>query len=343
MTLSYSSIKLYSACPLAYKFSKIDKIHTLPNRYMIIGSLVHEAAEKGFDDERFIDVSLKYGNEIADEVKSIIDFAKDMFVHAGNPEVRLAIDKDKKQVDFDDPNAIFRGIIDRLVIEDDQATIIDYKTNHVASSDPLQLRFYAFLVYHIFHPNQITVEFRYLRLKRVYTQTFSELELETTDQDVWNTILHYAELIKYDMQNGFKPNPGVACTSCPYSGMCDTFKEFKEHTFGIIPSTPDEIANAIIVEKTLDTQKRLIHDQVKKYVSVFGELNTLKVKAYFSKVRQERVKLNELIEYVKDNNVDLAGITIPAAKLSKKIPEGDLKNMVETQLISKINTKVVKQ
>jgi len=138
---SYSSITLFQQCPRKYYHLRVLKDIVEPEtEHMLYGKLVHEAAEN----------YIKNGTEIPAQflfVKPILDVLKDI---PGEKlcEYKMGLTKDLEPCDFFSEDVWFRGVADLLVINNDLAHIVDYKTGKSAKyADTKQLELMALAVF----------------------------------------------------------------------------------------------------------------------------------------------------------------------------------------------------
>ena len=140
-TWSYSSLSLFQQCPRKYYRLRVMKdIVDPPQAHLDYGSAVHKVAEDYVCGD--IDIPEKYGF-----VKTTLDLLK---ILPGEKycEYEMGLTKDFKPCAFRDPDVWFRGIADLLIINGDEAKIVDYKTGKSAQyADTKQLELLALLVF----------------------------------------------------------------------------------------------------------------------------------------------------------------------------------------------------
>jgi hypothetical protein len=134
---SYSSLKTFQQCPKKYYHLKIAKdVKQSDTTATIYGKDVHKAAEDFIKEGTPIPEKYAYMRPILDALSKI---EGDKYC-----ELELGI----KKVDgckyvacsFNDPNYWWRGIADLVVINDDEAHLVDYKTSKNAKyADTKQL------------------------------------------------------------------------------------------------------------------------------------------------------------------------------------------------------------
>lgn len=137
---SFSSLNLYNSCRYAYYLKYIKNINPFnPNiDYLLAGSIIHEAIEKGeketylkyFNNKQFSDPFVLI--KALEDLPVICDLVKDI---KAQREVRVETDE-------------LVGIIDEVIEENGEITLCDYKytrSNGRKYSYSGQLEFYAYL------------------------------------------------------------------------------------------------------------------------------------------------------------------------------------------------------
>jgi len=185
---SPSSINLYKQCPRRYFYSYILKYPTKPNIYCIRGNIVHTALERFFDIESEKVDPLNMKKELALHLKKEFSSAWSakrrellklglspdelQFYHDDSVQQLAnwlnhqfdALDREMKSSDFfvawskikpharevlyKDMDLSVRGYVDAIFKDDEQVTVIDYKTSKKFDITPeyrLQLGIYALM------------------------------------------------------------------------------------------------------------------------------------------------------------------------------------------------------
>lgn len=205
LTISYSTINNYYHCSFRYYLSNILKLDIYKETFMtILGNLFHYILSICFKDE--IDIESEYDNylktvdyqfsckekyflsNLKSELIFIINTIKEQYEYNSLNNVyyeeKITVDKSTKDMEI-----IFKGFIDKLMLDDDKgvATIIDYKTgnpnldlnNSIYGLD-LQLPVYIYLAQKRF-PNIRIVGF-YLqkilnsKIKKDYKHSYLEIK-----------------------------------------------------------------------------------------------------------------------------------------------------------------------
>ena len=141
MKWSYSSIKLFQQCPRKYYHLRVAKDIVEPeSEAMQYGTLVHKAAEDYIVHGKEIPMKFSY-------IKPVLDVLKEI---PGKTycELRMGITAELKPCEFFDKDVWFRGVADLLIINDDIAHVIDYKTGKSSQyADLEQLELMALAIF----------------------------------------------------------------------------------------------------------------------------------------------------------------------------------------------------
>lgn len=133
--------------------------------------------------------------------------------------------------DLDPPNdKNVVGFLDRLIIRDNKAFIIDYKTtkkgkwrvNSTTVKQDLQLRAYARVVQREFNikPENIRAALYYLEGEEIVAATYSEASLALVEQDLLDA---YNTIYKADADKVWG-RVGWHCKNCDYATICPFYK-----------------------------------------------------------------------------------------------------------------------
>ena len=140
-TWSYSSLGLFQQCPKKYYHLRVVKDIVEPEtEHLTYGKVVHEAAEKYIRDGEPIPEKFSFLTPVLDVLKDIP--GKKLCEH------KMGLTEDLEPCGFFDKNVWFRGVVDLLIIQDDLAHIVDYKTGKSAQyADTKQLELMALAVF----------------------------------------------------------------------------------------------------------------------------------------------------------------------------------------------------
>jgi putative RecB family exonuclease len=244
-SLSPSKVSSFKSCPLAFRFSAIDKLPEPPSPHLTKGTLVHSALERLFWDvqpgDRSIDTALECFEEAWAAIQDDPDLTdlelsdRELADFRADSEVLV-----RQAIELEDPNSVnaigvelmlqaqvggtlLRGIIDRLDLTDDgELIVVDYKTGRVPGSTHEQSRlegvqFYALLCEQVLGKRPVAVRLYYLRGPVVIEaipseQTVRGSTIRTTA--IWNAIIRACET------EDFRPKPSALCKWCSFQRYC---------------------------------------------------------------------------------------------------------------------------
>jgi len=145
---SYSSMSLFQQCPKKYYHLRIAKdVVDPPSHQMRYGLDVHQAAEHYVRDGTPIPEKYSYLTPMLDSLKKI---KGDIYC-----EYRMGLTRDLEPCKFGAKDAWWRGIADFLVVNDDRAKVVDYKTGQNKYADTKQLELLALATFK--HFPEVTV------------------------------------------------------------------------------------------------------------------------------------------------------------------------------------------
>jgi CRISPR/Cas system-associated exonuclease Cas4 (RecB family) len=246
--LSVSRTSCFELCQQQYKFKYHLKV--IPDKpeqiYFTYGKLVHTAAEHF--------VELKGQRKIHEIVHDLLtgalefegfdkihmldsDYKRKLFEHTAFIEKfteKVGFDGEiehEVKYDLDPPNnKTFLGYIDRLIIKNDQAIILDYKTSKDNSwrknksniGSDLQLCAYALYVHEKFNiqPEKIQAALVYLENPQIVSTSFSKKRLEDTKKKLKTT---FYSIENFD-ENKVIGNVGNHCRRCDFSNKCAFYR-----------------------------------------------------------------------------------------------------------------------
>lgn len=243
-SLSPSSIASFKDCPLAFRFSYLDRIPQPPSIHTSKGTLVHRALEHLYDRpaaERTPDHALADLARARDDLRDDPDFTgldlTDSEWSAFDADARVLT---LKTFDLEDPTAVepvglelklqvslgevtVRGVIDRLErTPDGDLVVSDYKTGRVPGDRYVEkslagVQMYALMCERLFGTAPARVQLLYLKQPTAIVATPSAQQLTGVARRttaIWNTIATACE------RNEFRTNPGRLCDFCAYRPVC---------------------------------------------------------------------------------------------------------------------------
>jgi len=284
-SFSYSKLKLYQECPRAYKFEYIDKIEAPFRKIAIIGKLAHQCfhtyteylmkkklrsditimpqvaekilAQSGIPDDEELMAEVK---ELAERFTRGFVLNLDTFYGS---EIKLAIDEEGHQVDWKADNAFFRGILDRIDIEDNRVLITDYKTGWEITKDRAQLETYAWMAKTIFPQiDTFYVEHYFVRYNVKRYSELSTKDIERAERRVRRIVR------KIQKDKEFSPTPSARCSWCPYVVRCAQLPTLRGLELPLLDSeekAKEYAGKLLIVEEALKRVKQMLKEYCKKH------------------------------------------------------------------------------
>jgi putative RecB family exonuclease len=245
--LSPSAFAAFKSCPLAFKFSYLDRLPQPPSAPASKGTLVHRALEllmlrdaanrtlpAAIDDLARARAELAEHPEFAG--LELTEAEWDAFHHEAEVLVH-------RYFDLEDPTRVrpiglelrlsatigalkLRGVIDRLELDDDgELVITDYKTGSVPGErHELQrlagVHMYALMVEQILGKRPVRVQLLYLLKPEAIIAVPSEQSVNGVarkSQALWKAIESACA------RDDFRPHPGPLCDYCSYQAYCPAF------------------------------------------------------------------------------------------------------------------------
>lgn len=139
-TWSYSSMSLFQQCPRKYYRLRVTRdIVEPPQEHLLYGTAVHKAAEDYISLDKPLHPDYEFMRPQLDVLKKL----------PGTKycEYEMGLTKEFEPCKFNAPNVWLRGIADLLVVNDNRARIVDYKTGKSRFADTKQLELLSLLVF----------------------------------------------------------------------------------------------------------------------------------------------------------------------------------------------------
>ena len=246
-SLSPSRVESFLSCPLAFRFSSIEKLPDRPSVSSTKGSLVHRALE------------LLFVNPASERTRRALESAVEAAIveYRTHPDFTLlALEPEPAEqfftecrslaanyLEMEDPTRIreiglelrleaavgdltLRGVIDRLELDADGELIVtDYKTGRAPGPNWERkslsgLNFYSFLCESLFGRRPAAIRLMYLSSKETITATPTEQStrfLTTRTTAVWKAVATACE------RDDFRARQGPLCNYCSYRQWCPEF------------------------------------------------------------------------------------------------------------------------
>lgn len=246
-SLSPSSIAAFKECPLAFRFSYLERLPEPPSAPASKGTLVHKALELLMcrpPDDRTIDAALAdldraRAEFTTDPEFSQLDLSEEEWAKFHSDADALV----RKYFELEDPTAVrpiglelklearvgnarLRGVIDRLELDDDgELVITDYKTGGVPSErfegkSLSGVHIYALLCEQMLGRRPARVQLYYLQkpemiIAEASDQTVTGVERRTTA--LWTAIERACT------RDDFRPHRSRLCDWCAFQAYCPEF------------------------------------------------------------------------------------------------------------------------
>ena len=246
-SLSPSSISAFKECPLAFRFSYLDRLPEPPSPWASKGTLVHRALELLMcrePSDRTVDAALAdldrarveladdpefAGLELSDDDWTLFHSDAEALVHKyfelEDPARVRPIGLELK-LQAEVGGARLRGVIDRLELDDDgELVITDYKTGGVPSErfegkSLSGVHIYALLCEQMLGRRPVRVQLYYL-------QKPEAIIASTTDQTVGGvqrrTTALWSAIERACVQDDFRPHQSRLCDFCAFQPYCPAF------------------------------------------------------------------------------------------------------------------------
>ena len=212
---SYSGLKDYTNCPRQYYEVKVAKnFIKKPTQQMLYGSAVHKALEDYVGESKPLAKNYERYQPMLD---ALLEIEGERF-----PEYRMALNTDLQPCSFGGADYWVRGIVDLLIVNDDTAHIVDYKTGSAKYPDVKQLKLMSLMTYAHFP------EVQHIKAGLLFVahNTFIDETYHRDDSEyLWKDFLPDLERLKLSHESDKWPeNPTPLCGWCPVT-TCQFQKE----------------------------------------------------------------------------------------------------------------------
>lgn len=212
-TWSFSSLKDYVNCPRQYNEIKVlRRFQKRPTEQMLYGSAVHKACED------YVGEGIPLAKNYL-QFKPVLDSLRDI---PGEkfPEHKMALDAQRQPCEYGRGYWV-RGIVDLLIVENDTAFVVDYKTGSAKYPDPKQLKLMALMTFaHFPEVNSIKAALLFIVHEGFVSEEYSRDDID----NLWKMFDPDLERLKvsYD-SNVWNPNRTPLCGWCPVN-TCEFYK-----------------------------------------------------------------------------------------------------------------------
>jgi len=213
-TWSFSSLKDYINCPKQYQEVKVLKRYVkYPTEQMRYGTEVHKACE----DYVARDIPLAKNYQ---RFQSTLDSLR-AIPGVKYPEHQMALSSAKEPCAYGKGYWV-RGIVDLLIVDGNEAFIIDYKTGSAKYPDVKQLTLMALMTFaHFPEVNNIKAGLLFVMHDAFVTEVYRR---ENIDK-MWETFESHLERLQLSYENDvWQANPTPLCPWCPVK-TCEFHRE----------------------------------------------------------------------------------------------------------------------
>ena len=205
-TWSFSSLKEYINCPKKYQEVRILKNYSFVDTpQTIYGKEVHTALELYVRDGKPLAKNYMRFKKMVDALIAIPGVKY--------PEYKMALTKKMEQCDFDDENRWVRGIADLVIVDGDQAYIIDYKTGSNKYPDTKQLKLMAVMAFVCFPKvNKIKAGLLFCMKNSFVQESYTREDIHKSWKSFQTPLDRLTNSYTF---NTWTPNPTPLCGWCP--------------------------------------------------------------------------------------------------------------------------------
>lgn len=203
---SYSGLKDFMNCPRQYHEVKVlKKFEKAPTEQMLYGTAVHAALENYVKDG--VPLAKNY-----ERFKPMLDVVLEL-PGTKYPEHRMALTKDRTPCDFSSEDYWVRGIADLLIVDGDNAIIIDYKTGSAKYPDLQQMKLMALMVFiHFPHITNIRAGLVFVMHGNIVSEDYTRDMMDS----LWSAFTPALTRLEVAFESGaWSPNPTPLCGWCP--------------------------------------------------------------------------------------------------------------------------------
>ena len=212
---SFSGLKQFINCPKQYNEVKVlQNFKTKVSTQMQYGTEVHKALEEYARDHIPLAPHYKKFKSLVDV---LLEIPGEKYI-----EYKMALTADKEPCEFDSPDYWVRGIVDLMIVDNDTAFVVDYKTGSNKYPDPKQLKLMALMTFAHF-PKVRCVKGGLLFVAK--NSFLPDDYLSSKQDEYWREFA--PDLMRLELSfktNHWQPNPSPLCRWCPVT-TCDFHKD----------------------------------------------------------------------------------------------------------------------
>ena len=213
LTHSYSSIKMYEQCPKRYLHERINKdVVNEGSEATIYGERIHKQLEERLQNgTQLPKESLKH-EQVCRTIELLTQKA-DLYL-----EEKLCLNANLTPTGWYEDDSWLRSILDVLIIKDDTAIVMDWKTGK-RNPDFTQLELFSLQIFvHYPEIQKVKTSFVWLKDNKTDSETFKRTDTKL----MWADLLSRIDRIKQSYQkNNFPARPSGLCRYCPANKICE--------------------------------------------------------------------------------------------------------------------------
>jgi len=214
-TWSFSSLKDYVNCPRQYHEVKVLKNFTKRvTQEMTFGTQVHKYCEDYVGEGKPLPKNYEHFQPVLDELLAIPG--------TRYPEHQMALDAEGKPCKYGAPDRWVRGIVDLLIVDNDQGYIVDYKTGSSKYPDPKQLKLMTLMAFaHFPQLERIKAGLLFIVHNSFIDESYTREQID----ELWDAFHPDLTRLETSYESGvWNPNPTPLCGWCPVKN-CEFYKE----------------------------------------------------------------------------------------------------------------------
>lgn len=202
MPWSLSQYNLYKKCPTAYKFRVLDRVPDPAGPAAARGTDIHAQLEA------YLATGLWSGN-IREFTR---DKAEKMREMTYAPEMKIALNAEWQPVEWKDPTAWVRGVIDAFHCTAAEINMGEWKTGKVYDDHVNQRRLYLVLALCAFP------EVKKAKIETIYADQDHAQSSELAREELLSEQTHWKTAVQPMLKDTFfSPRPGTHCRWCAFS------------------------------------------------------------------------------------------------------------------------------
>jgi len=213
LTHSYSSIKMYEQCPKRYMHQRINKdVVDKGSDATIYGERVHKQLEDRLSIGTPLPKESIKHEQVCTTIESLTKKA-DLYL-----EQKLCLNANLTPTGWYESDAWLRSILDVLIIKDNKAIVMDWKTGK-RNPDFTQLELFSLQVFkHYPKIEEVRTSFIWLKEGKTDSETFTLKDTKV----MWADLLSRIERINQSYESGkFPARPSGLCRYCPAQKLCE--------------------------------------------------------------------------------------------------------------------------